>query len=353
MGCVNLSERFFAADRCSRKRLANARLAARLELEPIYQAYRRRGWDESVGSSGTVRSIADVLHELDPAANGISAEGLLQLARRVENYGSLQDLPFESLSGERRSLFGGGLAILLELFDVLGIEHMTVAEGAMREGLLYDMVGRLTDGEDARERTVRAMQGRYHVDMAQSARVEQTAATLLAQVAEPWDLTAPFAAQLLCWAARLHEIGLDVAHAKYHQHGAYLLGNADMPGFPREEQRLLAFLVGNHRRKPNFDGLELLWPDWQERARRLLLLLRLAVLLHRSRAAAALPSVLLEARNDNLTVKFPARWLREHPLTVADLSQEVEHLKARGIRLRVFSTGQSAGSAPASMAPAA
>ena len=215
---------------------------------------------------------------------------------------------------------------------------MKIAEGAMREGLLYDMLGRFRR-EDARERSVRGMQQRYHVDTAQAERVESTVRDFLEQTRESWKLEEPLAHLALKWAARLHEIGLDVSHTGYHRHGAYLLENADMAGFPREEQRLLARLVGAHRRKLSLDGIEELVPPWDRTAVYLILLLRLAVLLHRGRSPTALPPIQLSVTPRTVEVRFPARWLRDHPLTSADLQQEVDYLRAAGYRLRVFSGG--------------
>jgi exopolyphosphatase/guanosine-5'-triphosphate,3'-diphosphate pyrophosphatase len=199
------------------------------------------------------------------------------------------------------------------------------------------MIGRFTD-EDARERTVRAMQGRYHVDLAQAERVERTALDFLGQTSKEWQLDDPLAEQLLAWSARLHEIGLDVSHSRYHQHGAYLLENADMPGFPREEQRLLARIVGGHRRKLATEGFDQLLPPWDKRAIFLIVLLRLTVLLHRGRSDAALPALNLLARGRSLEIRFPGRWLKDHPLTAADLVQEIELLRAADFRLKVYSS---------------
>jgi exopolyphosphatase/guanosine-5'-triphosphate,3'-diphosphate pyrophosphatase len=232
-------------------------------------------------------------------------------------------------------VFAGGVVILAEVFEALGLEQMSIAEGAMREGLLYDMLGRFTH-EDARERTVRACQARYHVDLAQAERVERVALAMLEQVAPAWQLEDPLAELALQWSARLHEIGLDVSHSRYHQHGAYLLENGDMPGFPREEQRLLAQLVGCHRRKLSVQRLEELLPPWDRRALPLIVLLRLAVLLCRGRSEGAPPAMELLARTRSLEVRFPRRWLQDHPLTFADLAQEIEHLRDVGFRLRVF-----------------
>jgi exopolyphosphatase/guanosine-5'-triphosphate,3'-diphosphate pyrophosphatase len=141
----------------------------------------------------------------------------------------------------------------------------------------------------------------------------------------------------LGWAARLHEIGLDVAHSGYHRHGAYLLENADMPGFAREEQLLLARLVGGHRRKLVLDGIEDLIPPWDRLAPYMIVLLRLAVLLHRGRSTAALPNFTVHASPKTLALRFPVRWLNDHALTVEDLQQEVQLMAASGIRLRVYS----------------
>ena len=195
---------------------------------------------------------------------------------------------------------------------MLGIESIRVAEGALREGLLYDLVGRLTD-EDARARSVRAMEGRYHVDTAQADRVEATATAFLQQVREAWGLQEPLADLALRWAARLHEVGLDISHSHYHRHGAYLLQHADMPGFPREEQQLLAALVGGHRRKLDLSQTEELAPPWHLRREFLIVLLRLAVLLHRGRGPRSLPEIVLAAKGGSLEISFPkAGWPSSH-----------------------------------------
>ena len=337
MGCVSLSERFFRDGKISAKRMAGARLAARLELEPVQAAFRRRGWDRSAGSSGTVRAIGEATRELDPQAMTITPAGLERTIDYVVQAGHVRELKLAALTEDRRPVFPGGIAILAEIFAGLNLKEMRIAEGAMREGLLYDMVGRYTD-EDARDRTVRGMQQRYHVDFAQAERVESVALNFLEQTRDTWKLQGdPAAEQALQWAARLHEIGLDVSHSGYHRHGAYLLENADMPGFSREEQRLLARMVGGHRRKLALEGLDELVPPWDRNAVYLIIILRLAVLLHRGRSSEALPPITLAAAMRSLEVHFPARWLKDHPLTAADLQQEVDYLRAAGFRLRVFS----------------
>src|ERR1700733_11797797 len=326
VGCVGLTTSFFDDGRISEKRFERARTAVRLELEPIQEAYRKLGWLQAFGSSGTVRVIGDVVRRLNP-------ENLRSLAERVIAAGHVDDLDLEDVDAERAPVFPAGLAILLEIVENFGIDRVRVAEGAMREGLLYDLMGRFTD-EDARVRSVRAMEKRYHVDALQADRVEGTATALLAQVESDWGLEDPLAELMLRWAARLHETGLDIAHSKYHRHSAYLLEHADMPGFPREEQLLLAALVGGPRRQLSFDALEDLVPPWDRLAEFLIVILRLTVLLHRGRSPAPLPeAVRLTVKGRSLNLELPEKWMKEHPLTLEDLEQERAYLKEAGFRL--------------------
>lgn len=333
MGCVGMSSRFFHDGEITEKRMKRARIAARLELEPVRATFQEYGWDHAVGSSGTIRSISDVLRARggDGVITPAAVEALIEQAIRA---GSIERMRLTELSPERIPVFAGGLAVLAEILGILGIKHMRSADGALREGLLYDMVGRFTD-EDARARSVRAMQARYHVDVAQAERVEATVLDFLAQTQKEWGLEDPFAALVMSWSAKLHEIGLDVSHSHYHKHGAYLLEHADMPGFPQEEQKILASIVGSHRRKIHADELGELNPPWHLKVEYLIVILRLAVLLHRGRSAVALPRIHLQARGKSLELKFPRGWIDEHPLTATDLENEVDYLRSAGFRLKI------------------
>ena len=336
MGCVSMSSRIFNDGVITEKRMKRARLAARLELEPVQAAFKNYGWDQAVGSSGTIRSVSDILRARGSNGDGgvITSVAVESLIEQMLRAGALSRLRLPGLTEERLPVFPGGVAILAEILTILDIKAMKVADGALREGLLYDLVGRFTD-EDARLRSVRAMQGRYHVDLHQATRVEATAMDFLRQTQVQWSLDEPFAEMALCWAARLHEIGLDVSHSHYQKHGAYLLEHADLPGFPQEEQRILSAIVGAHRRKLGFEALQELMPPWHIKAQFLIVILRLAVLLHRGRSAEALPKIELQAKPRALDITFPKGWLEAHPLTAADLDNEIEYLKAATFRLRV------------------
>src|SRR6202035_3780771 len=320
--------------RRSAKRLERARTGVPLEFEPVQEAYRKMGWLQAFGSSGTVRVIGDTLRALNPESPHITLENLNMLVERVVAAGHVDELDLPEVDAERAPVFPAGLAILLEVVENFGIDRVRVAEGAMREGLLYDLMGRFTD-EDARVRSVRAMERRYHVDGVQADRVEATAVALLEQVESEWGLEDALAESVLRWASRLHETGLDIAHSKYHRHSACLLQHADMPGFPREEQLLLSALVGGHRKQLSFESLEDLLPPWDRLAEVLIVLLRLAVLLHRGRSPQPLPEVQLGVKGRTLNMKLPQGWMKEHPLTLEDLEQERQYLKDAGFRLNI------------------
>lgn len=331
IGCVSLSEACFPGGRLSVKNFDKARLQVRLELEPVRSQFRKVEPAQVAGTSGSIRAAHAVLTALDRAPQGLTVDGLEFLIGEMVAAGRIADLGLPELSDDRAEVFPGGVAILVEVMRALALPRMAVAEGALREGILYDMIGRLTD-EDARVRTVRAMAARYQVDRPQAERVEATALHLCAQASEEWEL-ADDQRLLLAWAARLHELGLDIAHAHYHRHGSYVLANADMPGFPREEQQVLACLVLAHRRKFERNVFSGLSPHWQRAALRLALLLRLAALVHRSRTGGPAPELNLRVQGRSLRLQVPAAWLDSNPLTLADLERERTYLEQEDYKL--------------------
>lgn len=333
LGCVSMTERFFAGGKISRKAFEKARVAARLELRPVKAFFRGADDVESIGTSGTIRSTLSVASELGIVdSHELSLIAVEQLIERVLEFGTIKELSMEGLAERRAQVWPGGLAILAELLGVLRISRLGVSEGALREGLLYDLLGRLQH-KDARERSVRAMAARYHVDSAQAKRVTRTAALLLGQVVDKWQLELPLCDRILEWSARLHEIGLDISHDGFQRHGAYVAEHADMPGFPLAEQRFLAFLIGSQRRHIDTRFKDQLPRTWRETALRLAMLLRIAVLLNRSRSKADPPVTELSVGDRSLELRFDPAWLRANPLTVADLEREQNYLCDVGYEL--------------------
>jgi exopolyphosphatase/guanosine-5'-triphosphate,3'-diphosphate pyrophosphatase len=332
LGCVRMTERFFPGGVVTREAFDAARVAARLELRPVKAFFRGSGEIEAIGTSGTILSTERVASALGIVERDLTLAALEALIERVIEAGSVDELRMPGLSERRAQVWPGGLSILAELIGVLRIERLKVSDGALREGLLYDLLGRLQH-EDARERTVRAMVRRYNVDESQARRVAETACLLLEQCAEAWSLTSQLAEHGLVWAARLHEIGLDISHDGYQRHGAYIAENADMPGFPRAEQRLLAFLIASQRHQVDMRYLKELPRAWREPALRLGILLRLAVLMNRSRNDAEIPPVEIRVDARSLAITFDPEWLEANPLTVADLEREKRLLAQTGYEL--------------------
>ncbi len=332
MGCVSASQAHFPRGGITAAAMEQAIIAARLELQPVEHAFRRLGWAEAIGASGTIRAVGEVVRAMGWCSDGITLDSLHQLVAALIAAGRVERLALAGLKEERAPVFAGGVAVLLAVFEALGIERMHVSDWALREGLLFDLIGRIRH-EDVRERTIAALCERYHVDREQAQRVEGTARRLLAKVAAGWALGEEEAENLLGWSARLHEIGLAIAHNQYHKHGAYLLENSDLPGFSRGEQKLLSILVRSHRRKfPTADFKELRREQMQ-RILRLAVVLRLAVLMHRSRSDAVIPTIGVVADGKSLSLRFPEGWLDAHPLTVADLEREAGFLKAGKLKL--------------------
>ena len=334
LGCVTHTQRFFGDGEITEKRLRKARLAARVELEFLEQRYRKMGWEIAVGSSGTIRGAWRVMRARGWVDEAITAEGLDKTLKLLAETGRIEKIDYADLREDRRAVFVGGITVLAGVFDSLKLGQMSTSERALREGVLDDLIGRLGD-RDIRGDAVNALAQRFGVDVLHSADVEATALRLLEQVHDEWKLDRPTSRQLLGWAARLHECGLAVAHAGYHKHSEYLLTHADLAGFSQTDLQLLAALVRLHRGKFAQSALEGLPPPWQEPIRRLAVLLRVAVLLHRARDPEFKPRVQLVAGKNSLELQYSREWLDEHPLTTADLEQEAEYLQKTDFKLKV------------------
>lgn len=332
MGCVTMSARFFAGGAITRGGIDRAMVEALLELEPKARAYRARGWQQAVGSSGTLLAVNRILVANGWSTGGITPAGVRRLIDAMLGAGHAEQLRLDGLSQDRARILPGGVVILLAALDALGITHMEVSDGALREGVLYDLIGR-HHTDDVRDASVKALARRYHVDEDQAERVAGTALRCLGMVAADWHLDEEECAPWLRWAAHLHEIGLDIAHSHHQRHGAYVLEHADLAGFSFQEQQLLSLLVLAHRRKPPAKIFKDVRSYWGKKAERLALLLRLAALLHRSRGATALPDFELRGSKKKLELRMPPGWIESNPLTCADLERETRYLAQIGVTL--------------------
>jgi exopolyphosphatase/guanosine-5'-triphosphate,3'-diphosphate pyrophosphatase len=330
MGCVSYSLRFFPDGHVDKRSFKEAELAARRELQTIVHAYRETGWDEAIGSSGTAKAIVDLLELNGFSDHGLTREGLEKLRNELLHAGEASRLKLQGLRADRILVLPGGLAIMSAVFKEFGLERMAFSEGALRLGVLYDQLGRYHH-DDLREATVSRFMQRYEVDRRQAARVAHTALGLLNQLVPASEAAGHPDAQFLVWAARLHEVGISVAHSSYHKHSAYILANADMPGFSRRDQARLSRLVLAHRGKlERAQPLRGEAPEWT-----LIFCLRTAVLLHRSRDDQPLPPRSAAFTRNGFQMKLGADGLDALPLTAAALEDEAQQWSGIGSELRI------------------
>ncbi len=327
MGCVSMSNKFFPNGIISSKKFRHAVLYAQQQLEPYEKAFSSKRWEEAIGASGTLRAINKVLQTNDWSNEGITLFGLEKLVDFVVQHNHVDEFSLPGLDPQRAPVFPGGLAIIYGSFRSLGIEQMTVSDGALREGLVFDLLGRIFN-KDIRSDTVQTTAEHYHVDMVHAARVQNTIHYMLGQLKKCHSLSVEESPHFLNWAANLHEIGHEIAHNQYHKHSAYIIKHSDLAGFSQQDQNLLSTIVRAHRRRLPRKMFKELPKPWHKNAIYLTIILRLAVLLHRNRHDFDLPEYTISIDNKTINLEFPAQWLQNSPLTHADLMQEAEYLNA-------------------------
>ena len=307
-------------------------IAAGTHLRAIQKNYRDVGWSEAIGASGTIRCVAHIVREKGWCGDGtITLEALDKLIEYMLEQKKMKAIFLEGMSAERSSVLPGGVAILKAAFNQLKIDKITVSDSALREGLLYDLLGRINH-DDERERTVCTLAKRYHVDETQSARIIVMLDQLFNQVAKVWHLNEKNRHSLF-WAARVHEIGLSISHDHYQKHSYYLLAHSHLPGFSREDQLILAIMVRGQRRAFPKKYIKTLPSSSQVLTQRLTVLLRLAMVFNRGRSVVGgIPLTLLDTPRE-LQLSLPEGWLATHPLTEADLQQEINYLQDAGIQM--------------------
>lgn len=331
MGCVSYRQRFFGDGVITRARFNEAVLAARREVWSVSPAYRTMGWSQAIGSSGTVKAVRNALEAEGVSPVIITPENVSALVERVLAFKTTDDIEIEGVKPDRCTVLPSGLAILQGVMEGMGITSLEYSDGALREGVLYEMVGRTYS--DICERTIEALVSRYSIDAAQAKRVDRIAASLLGQVRASWGLQDDKYARWLSWAARSHEIGLIISHARFHTHGSYMLRHSDLAGFTQKTQLILATMVGAHRRKIRSGLFDELPENARSHVLKLTLLLRLAVLLCRARSDSDVVMPSLTATESGLKVVFEAGALAEHSLTAAELQQEVHYWKKTDFEL--------------------
>ncbi len=335
MGCVSMSRKFFANEKLSPKQWKKAGIAAHLELRSVRRYFQKADWNSATGASGTIKAVGRVVQGLGLDPYSITLESLYRIRDIMIEAGRLDGLSLPGLKSDRKPVFAGGLAVLIATFEALKIKNMQVSEGALREGLLYERLGRI-QSEDTRLKTIISVQQRFQISRKHARRVSKKAHQLLTACEKEWHLRLEDA-EILHWASSLHEIGLAVSLSGYQKHGAYLLDHADLPGFSFAEQDWMSVLVRCHRKKLSKELCSDFPEEEKETGLRLVVLLRLATLLHRSRKEETAVIETIIPEKNGLTLQFAKGELEQHPLQLASLEQEASYLKKVGFMLH-FST---------------
>lgn len=336
MGCVAFNKAYFADGQITEKAFNNAITAARKKILTINGRYQKTGWTSVIGSSGTIKAVRNVLVSKgwSDEQERVTHSGLKKLQRLLIDIGNVSDIELEGVKEHRKAVFPAGVAVLCAVMKVLGIDTIAYSDGALREGVMYDMLGRFAS-EDVRDRSVMALMKRYSVDKKQARQVVRTSRHLFKQVKADLQLTHDHA-DLLRRAAYLHEIGLAIAHSNYHRHSAYLLENSDIPGFSQVDQKRMAQLVLSHRRKLKSDMLAQACLVGDEQLIYLCLLLRLAVLAHHSRSEYDLPDMQLVISDNNRWQITVSTDKLHYAFLFSDLEAEVEQFAKWGVKLVVL-----------------
>lgn len=321
LGCVSFSEKYIAHNGgITKSNMRKAYYHACGELEEIRKNYLKTGWQIAYGTSGTMKAVAEILVAHDGGAV-ITKSSLNSLVEETIANGKIVSSHVAKL---RRDVLPAGLAILQAIFDQLKLEKIHVASSSLKEGLIYDTLGRYSN-HDSRAETIEKLKAQYSIDQDQAQRVSQTAGRFWSQI-ERANLPGVSRTKILYWAAQLHEIGLNISHSGYHHHGYYIIRHSDLAGFGRYEQYILASLVRLHRKKPHENKIEGLDNNARQAFVPLLVCIRIAALLHRRREDLDDTPVLKEI-NGGFSLRFSQDWLSNHPLTMAGLTQEQSYLK--------------------------
>lgn len=334
MGCVNYTHRYFSNGALSKKNFTKATLAAEQKLESIATRYRKLGWDSAIGSSGTIKAVKEVLIGLGHSDGIITLKRLEKLIEHLCQWDTIQDIDLVNLTEDRKPVFAAGVAILHAIFNALRIDTLVYSDGALREGLLYEMEDRFKR-LDIRMRTTEALAQKHHVDLEHAAHVKGQARELFLQVAEPLGMHKHNELlDLLEWSALLHEVGLSISLQAVHRHSAYILRHTNMAGFNQEQQKVIAMLARFHRKSLKLNELEEFSLFKKKHIIHLIRILRLAVLLNAQRNDDPLPTLNLKVNEETWTLSSPDKqWLENNKLLEANLQLEQEYWQTVGWQL--------------------
>ncbi|WP_448556262.1 Ppx/GppA phosphatase family protein [Thalassotalea montiporae] len=332
IGCVSFSRFYFANGEITEQAFARAILHAKQEIESHVSRFKNAGWQEVIGTSGTLKTIFQQLNLSRGNNQAFNLAELHSFKDQLIAFGHADNIQLPSLKESRRHIIAPGVAILIGIAELLAIDSIDYCDYSLREGVLSEQLEAI-QFDDIRDRTINSLSTRFNIDQQQVEKVEQLATRIYQATRRLWQLDKKTYQQLLNWAIWVHEIGYDINPSAYHKHSRYILLNADLPGFNLEQQQALAWLVGNQRKKIQFEDNQLWYLLDELRLAKLLAILRLSILLSQQRQLTEHADIQMNVEKDTLNLHFPANWLNEKPLVEADLAQERKQLSLVGITI--------------------
>lgn len=336
MGCVSFSNRYFPGGELESNNFDNAIFAARGKIQAMEHLFTSQNWKYAIGTSGTARALYDLCIE-HGLADQITIDALYKIRKLLQKAKMAKNLASINLKEDRRPVIAGGLSIMIAVMEELNIKTMTISDSSLREGVMYDLLGRKTN-HDLRESTVETLKKRYEIDEKQAKNVANTTLKLFTELSGGGDKIEKSYLKPLQWAAELYEIGLSISHNDYHKHGAYILANADMAGFSKPEQSLLAELVKTHR------GNLLKAIESLKETRRIkqwlldmILSFRISVIFNRNRVTMDGRVILgiTSSVKDGINLKLDKDWLKKTPLTLYSLKEEIESWEKLDLKIKI------------------
>lgn len=336
MGCVSFSNRYFPAGALDSKNFDNAIFAARGKIQAMEHLFTNQNWVHAVGTSGTARALYDLCIEYG-YADQITIDALYKIRKLLQKAKTIKNLASINLKEDRRPVIAGGLSIMVAVMEELSIKTMTISDSSLREGVMYDLLGRKTN-HDLRESTVARLKKRYEIDEKQANNVAATTLKLFTLLSGGTDKIETSYLKPLQWAAELYEIGLSISHNDYHKHGAYILANADMAGFSKPEQSLLSELVKTHRGNL-VKALESLKETRRVKEWLIYMILsfRFSVIFNRNRTTMANDVILGVTINlkDGVKLSLNKDWLKKNPLTLYSINEEIEQWRKLDMTIKI------------------
>jgi len=337
IGCVSVQKAYFKDKLIKEKSFKKAILGAKREIESIVNRFKRAGWQSVTGTSGTIKNVHRIINVDNDIAIPITLSHLNNLKQQLIAFGDLDKVDIKGLKENRRDVLCSGVAILIALMEMFEIEEINFCEYALREGVLYEQLDVL-QFQNIKQHTVDNLSSRFAIDIEQANNVEQLATSFYQQIAKTWTINKKIYKDLLSWAAKLHELGIEINPSGYHRHGAYIIANADLAGFNEEQQTALAWLIDNQRKKITPAKLHQWYFLDKTALSKICSLLRIAILLCQQRQLSLLPQYQLTAQDSEIEINFPEEWLLDRPLVDIDLFYEQEALKTLDIKLVVTNT---------------